>query len=71
MYSKPLSKDLINLVRQIVQESRGKKPMTDKEKALAALAPPHDEITHADVLVGRGVLKKHPKTGKIVAKDTK
>lgn len=28
--SLPLSKDLINLVRQIVQESRGKKPMTDK-----------------------------------------
>lgn len=33
-------------------------PKTDKEKSLAKLAPPHDKITHADVMVGRGVVKK-------------
>ena len=33
-------------------------PKTPKEKSLAALAPPHDKITHADVMVGRGVSKK-------------
>lgn len=33
-------------------------PKTSKEKDLAALAPPHDKITHADVMVGRGVSKK-------------
>ena len=31
------------------------------EKSLAALAPPRDKVTHKDVLVGRGVLKQHPK----------
>lgn len=36
----------------------GTKPMSDKEKSLAALAHPKDKITHKDVLVGRGVLKK-------------
>ena len=33
-------------------------PKTSKEKDLAALAAPHDKITHADVMVGRGVSKK-------------
>ena len=33
-------------------------PKTSKEKDLAKLAPPHDKITHADVMVGRGVSKK-------------
>lgn len=33
-------------------------PKTAKEKSLAALAAPHDKITHADVMVGRGVGKK-------------
>ena len=33
-------------------------PKTEKEKDLAALAAPHDKITHADVMVGRGVGKK-------------
>ena len=33
-------------------------PKSDKEKKLAALAHPKDKITHKDVLVGRGVLKK-------------
>jgi hypothetical protein len=36
----------------------GTHPKTDKEKDLAALAHPKDKITHKDVLVGRGVLKK-------------
>ena len=33
-------------------------PKTAKEKDLAKLAPPHDKITHADVMVGRGVKKE-------------
>lgn len=38
---------------------------------LAALAPPHHKVTKKDVLVGRGVLKKHPsKPGKhVLAKE--
>lgn len=38
---------------------------------LAALAPPHHKVTKKDVLVGRGVLEKHPtKPGKhILAKE--
>lgn len=32
----------------------------DSKKELAALAPPRDKITQKDILVGRGVLKKHP-----------
>lgn len=35
-------------------------PKTEKEKRLAALAPPHDKITHADVLRGRGIIKEAP-----------
>ena len=38
--------------------SQGSTPKTPKEKSLAALAHPKDKITHKDVLVGRGVLKK-------------
>lgn len=33
-------------------------PKTAKEKELAKMAPPHDKITHADVMVGRGVKKE-------------
>jgi hypothetical protein len=33
-------------------------PKNEKEKKLAAMAHPKDKITHKDVLVGRGVLKK-------------
>jgi hypothetical protein len=33
-------------------------PKTEKEKDLAKMAPPHDKITHADVMVGRGVKKE-------------
>ena len=31
------------------------------ETSLAALAPPKDKVTKKDILVGRGVLKQHPK----------
>jgi hypothetical protein len=34
------------------------KPSSENEKDLAKLAPPHDKITHADVMVGRGVKKE-------------
>jgi len=40
------------------KESKHTTPKSDKEKKLAALAHPKDKITHKDVLVGRGVLKK-------------
>jgi hypothetical protein len=42
----------------MAETSHGSTPKTDKEKSLAALAHPKDKITHKDVLVGRGVLKK-------------
>jgi hypothetical protein len=42
----------------MAETSHGSQPKTDKEKSLAALAHPKDKITHKDVLVGRGVLKK-------------
>lgn len=40
------------------KESKHTTPKTSREKKLAALASPKDKITHKDVLVGRGVLKK-------------
>ncbi len=67
---KKLSHSLINSVRGVMEATKeGGVPKTDKHKDLAAKAPPHDKITHADVLVGRGVLKKHPTSGKLVTKE--
>ena len=45
--------------------------LTLEGKSLAALAPPRDKVTHKDVLVGRGVLKKHPQDPNkhVVAKE--
>ena len=51
------SDSLIAAVRSIM-EKQHTVPKGDKEKKLAALAHPKDKITHKDVLVGRGVLKK-------------
>lgn len=56
-YLKGLSKSLIEATR-LVMEKKHTEPKTEKEKDLAALAAPHDKITHKDVLVGRGVVKK-------------
>lgn len=43
------------------------KQILSESADLAALAPPHNKVTKKDVLVGRGVLKKHPsKPGKHV-----
>lgn len=44
--------------KKVAEEKAHTVPKTDKEKSLAKLAPPHDKITHADVMVGRGVGKK-------------
>lgn len=67
---KKLSKGLLDAVRGVMEAKAGTTPKTEKEKDLAAKAPPHDKITHADVLAGRGVLKKHPVHGKmVVAKE--
>ena len=48
-------------------------PKTSKEKDLASLAEPKDKITHADVMVGRGVKKeeKMPEKKKTDAFDYK
>jgi len=64
-----LSKSLLAAVRGVMEGKEGTAPKSEKEKDLAAKAPPHDKVTHADVLVGRGVLKKHPKSGKLVTKE--
>jgi hypothetical protein len=44
--------------KKVAEEKSHTVPKTAKEKDLAALAAPHDKITHADVMVGRGVSKK-------------
>jgi hypothetical protein len=44
--------------KKVAEEKAHTVPKTSKEKDLAALAAPHDKITHADVMVGRGVSKK-------------
>lgn len=65
-----LSKSLLDAVRGVMEAQEGGHPKTAKQKELAAKAPPHDKITHADVLAARGVLKKHPVHGKmVVAKE--
>ena len=51
------SDSLLNTIRTILEKEHTV-PKSSKEKALAKLAHPKDKITHKDVLVGRGVLKK-------------
>jgi hypothetical protein len=51
------------------EAKEGTEPKTDKEKSLAALAHPKDKITHKDVLVGRGVLKKEEVDNEDFAKE--
>jgi len=63
------SDSLIAAVRSIMEKEHTV-PKGAKEKKLAALAHPKDKITHKDVLVGRGVLKKEnsgERMGTIVA----
>jgi len=48
---KELSSNLIKDVMKVMVE--GTKPKTEKEKKLAAMAPPEDEITHGDVVKAR------------------
>lgn len=52
-----LTDSLIAAARAIMEKEHTV-PKSPKEKALAKLAHPKDKITHKDVLVGRGVLKK-------------
>lgn len=49
---------LLDEVKKVLESSEGTTPKTDKEKKLAALAPPKDKITLKDVLVGRSVIAK-------------
>jgi hypothetical protein len=51
------SDSLLDTIKDIM-EKKHTTPETPKEKSLAKLAHPKDKITHKDVLVGRGVLKK-------------
>lgn len=44
-----------NSVDEAMEETE---PKSEKEKDLAALGHPKDKITHKDVLIGRGVIKK-------------
>ena len=46
---------IIDAVSKVLEQTE---PKNEKEKKLAAMAHPKDKITHKDVLVGRGVLKK-------------
>ena len=48
----------VEQVEQKLTEAAATHPKTEKDKKLAALAEPKNKITHKDVLVGRGVLKK-------------
>lgn len=55
MYNDKSTKSVADAVAKILEAST---PKTEKEKDLAALGHPKDKITHKDVLIGRGVLKK-------------
>jgi hypothetical protein len=48
---------LAEIIR-VVAEEAVEEGYSEKEKDLAKLAPPHNKITHADVMVGRGVKKE-------------
>lgn len=43
---------------ETIDEKAHTVPKTEKEKKLAAIAEPKDKITHADVMVGRGLRKE-------------
>lgn len=65
MPAKPMSepaahKDAASMATKNIKEATKTHtvPKTPKEKSLAALAAPRDKITHADVMVGRGVKKE-------------
>lgn len=55
-HAKEFVNDYVN--QRIKEEVEHTEPKTKKEKDLAALAHPKDKITHKDVLIGRGVIKK-------------
>lgn len=50
-------KSVADIAAKIMQQE-ATHPKTEKEKDLAAMGHPKDKITHKDVLIGRGVLKK-------------
>ena len=58
---KALKNVAAEVAKIMAETSHGSTPKTPKEKSLAALVHPKDKITHKDVLVGRGVLKKEEK----------
>lgn len=59
IFNDKTNKNVADAAAKIMQQmAEGTKPKTEKEKDLAALGHPKDKITHKDVLIGRGVLKK-------------
>jgi hypothetical protein len=59
-FNDKINKSIADAVTKIMNTEQTH-PKTEKEKDLAAMAHPKDKITHKDVLVGRGVLKKEEK----------
>jgi hypothetical protein len=56
-FNDKINKSIADAVTKIMQQE-ATHPKTEKEKDLAAMGHPKDKITHKDVLIGRGVLKK-------------
>lgn len=63
-------KSVADIAAKIMQQE-ATHPKTEKEKDLAAMGHPKDKITHKDVLIGRGVLKKEETCADDVAKHEK
>jgi hypothetical protein len=60
IFNDKINKSVADAVTKIIQQE-ATHPKTEKEKQLAAMGHPKDKITHKDVLIGRGVLKKEEK----------
>jgi hypothetical protein len=56
-FNDKINKSIADAVTKIMNTEQTH-PKTEKEKDLAAMGHPKDKITHKDVLIGRGVLKK-------------
>jgi hypothetical protein len=62
IFNDKIIKSVAEAAAKIMEASKeGSHPKTEKEKELAAMGHPKDKITHKDVLIGRGVLKKEEK----------
>lgn len=66
-----VSASFLEALKQVAEYGKASIEEKNSTAELAKKAPPYDEVTKKDVLVGRGVLKKHPtKPGKhVLAKE--